>query len=157
MFADWRKNRTFVTVMKRKIATIFKVDAVMAVAFVAMAVTGIKTHVEFPMGNWHSWMTAHTYLSLLFLAVAVWHVWQHRGWYKSLLRRNRSARRHPTVILSLVALAVTVAGLLLWAGVTGENWWMGHFHWIAGLVMIVFGVAHVARRGKRLYKGLLAK
>jgi hypothetical protein len=157
--SSWPIERNFVLLqsMKRKVATTFKVDAAMVPIFIGVCLTGIKTHVSFPSGPFQAWMTAHIYLSLLFLALALWHVWLHRGWYRALRIRNRKARRHPTLMLNAVSLFVAVTGLLHWGGISGSGWWIGHCHWIGGLVMTFFGVAHAVRRGNRLIKGLFAK
>ena len=140
-----------------KISRIFKTDAALVPTFIALVVTGIGIHIASENSNhasWHTWSAAHVIIGLAFLILIYFHIRQHIGWYKTLLRGSAKGRRGATIVLTVVMLLETLSGIALIGFVDGEGSGLGHFHWVVGLILAIIGTGHFIKRFGRLRKGL---
>lgn len=139
-----------------KVNKIIKVDASLVPAAIATIATGIGIHLADHSGNhvsWHNWSVAHILFSVMFIILACFHVRQHIGWYRNLLRPSKKPRII-TIMLTLAITAEFLTGFTLLAFIDGEGSSVGHIHWIGGLTLSALAAGHLARRFKILFKGL---
>lgn len=74
-----------------KVNKIFKVDASMIPVFILLIITGIGIHISSENGSHHSWIiwsVVHVVCAVAFLILGYFHVKQHIGWFKTLLKGN---------------------------------------------------------------------
>lgn len=145
--------------MKSKVKSIFKVDASMIPVFTLLIVTGIGIHLASENGNRHSWIVwsvLHVVCAVAFLVPASFHVKQHIGWFKTLMKGNTKGRG-VTIVLTLLMSAEIISGVILLTFVDGDGSFWGRFHWIAGIMLAVIGIGHCIRRFGRLKKGFQGK
>ena len=142
-----------------KVNKIFKVDAAMIPVFILLIITGIGIHISSEKGNHHLWIVwsvIHVVCAVAFLTLVCFHVRQHIGWFKSLLKGNTKGRGI-TIVLAIVMIVEILSGIILLAFVNGEGSFWGHFHWIVGIILAVIGTGHYIKRFKRLKKGFQTK
>lgn len=84
----------------------------------------------------------HLVSSGIWIALTGLHVYRRRNIYLSVLRRGQRARSVASTILVVLAVVVTVSGLVQWAGV------LAAVPWHAGSSVLLMAVAagHAARR-----------
>lgn len=139
-----------------KVNKIFKIDIALLPTFILLVITGVGIHIAYENGNhdsWHRWSVAHVICCLIFIILIYYHVKQHIGWYKTLLKAH-ATWRGPTILLSLVMILETLSGIALIGFVDGEGSDWGHFHWVVGLILAIIGTGHFIKRFGRLRKGL---
>lgn len=122
-------------------------------ATVSIAVTGFALHAaghgsSFPV--WHRWAVAHVACSVLWLVLAVHHVWQRRRWYRAVLSRGTRHKGKTTLLLTVLSLALWATGTLLLACIDGPQSAVGLWHYGLGVAMVVLSAHHVVRRWHRL-------
>lgn len=141
--------------MMSKVKSIFKVDASMIPVFTLLIVTGIGIHIASENGNrysWVIWSVFHVVCAVAFLILGYFHVKQHAGWFRTLMKGNLKGRG-VTMALTILMLAEIISGAILLAFVDGEGSFWGHFHWIAGILLAVIGTGHYIKRLSRIKKG----
>lgn len=145
--------------MMSKVKSIFKVDASMIPVFTLLIVTGIGIHIASENGNRHSWgiwSVFHVVCAVAFLILGYFHVKQHAGWFRTLLKGNVKGRG-VTMALTILMLAEIISGAILLAFVDGEGSFWGHFHWIAGILLAVIGTRISVKRFNRRKKDVLSR
>lgn len=138
-----------------KINKIFKVDASMIPVFILLIITGIGIHISSENGNhssWVVWSVFHVVSAVAFLSLVYFHVKQHIGWFRTLLKGNTKGRG-VTIALTIIMIVEILSGIILLAFVDGEGSFWGHFHWIVGIILAIIGTGHYIKRFQRLKKG----
>lgn len=139
-----------------KFKTNIRIDLALIPAFLLLIISGIGIHVTDEIARhdvWHSWAVTHVIAAVLFLLLCIFHIKGHWGWFKSLIKTLKKKSK-PNMILSLLLLFETVTGIILLAFIDGGDTHIGLWHWVAGLIMTVFGIGHILKRLKRLKLGL---
>ena len=120
---------------------------------VAIAATGFGLHAAGhgpSFSAWHRWAVAHVAFSLLWLALAVHHVWKHRRWYRAVLSRGVGNKSKMTLLLTALSLALWATGVLLLVCIDGSQSAVGLWHYGLGVAMVVLSVHHVVRHRRQL-------
>lgn len=139
-----------------KIQSLFIVDLFLVLFFISTVYTGIALHMAGHSDEhvvWHNWAVAHVLFSLFFVIVAVLHIKQHWGWYKSLVQKFVHKKK-VTLILTVAFLLVVLTGLFLLCFGEGANTPVGLLHYKIGIFMGILGIGHFLKRYKILAKGL---
>lgn len=129
--------------------TVFRMERLLPLAFVASAVTGVGLHLAGHGADheiWHNWSVAHVVASFLWLLSVALHVKRHKDWYKALVSKGAFNRRRVTFALSVCFLAVAVTGILLVACVEGANSSLGLWHYKLGIFLLALSLLHALRR-----------
>lgn len=141
-----------------KINNTFKVDASMIPVFTLLIITGIGIHISSENGNRHSWViwsVFHVVCAAAFLTLGYFHVKQHIGWFRTLMKGNIKGRG-VTITLTATMIIEILSGIILLAFVEGEGSFWGHLHWILGIILAII-CGHYIKRFQRLKKGLQTK
>lgn len=120
---------------------------------VAIAATGFGLHAAGhgpSFSAWHHWAVAHVAFSLLWLALAVHHVWQHRRWFRAVLSRGVGNKSKMTLLLTAVSFVLWATGALLLVCIDGSQSAVGLWHYGLGVSMVVLSVHHVVRHRRQL-------
>ena len=136
---------------------IYLTDLLLVPVFVLSFYTGVELHIAGEGAEhevWHNWAVFHTIVSLLFMLLGIVHVKSHWGWSKGLKAAGGKGKRKVVLLLSVLFLLAVVSGLSLILFVDGANSAMGLWHYRMGIFVSVFGVLHVLKRKKVLYKGV---
>ncbi len=139
-----------------KFKTNIRIDLALIPTFLLLIISGIGIHVtdEFTHHSiWHNWAVTHVIAALLFLILGIFHIKGHWAWFKS-LKKTLKRKSKPNMILTLLFLFETVTGIILLAFIDGGDTHIGSWHWVVGLIMIVFGIGHILKRLKTLKLGL---
>ncbi len=127
---------------------IFVIDWSLFLVFVLSAFSGIGLHIA-GHGNshelWHNWAVFHVLSSFLFFVTAIFHITTHWGWYKGIIKNGLGKKSKITVVLSVVFLLVSVAGIIL-LGVNGANSYIGLLHYKIGIFTIILCIGHILKR-----------
>lgn len=136
---------------------IFVIDWALVPLFILVVYTGIELHVAGHEDNhdiWHSWAVFHVVVSLLFLMVMLFHIIDHRNWYKGILSKKKARKKgRVTICLSVMFILVVVTGLAL-LGIEGANTPVGLWHYKAGILMGVLSAGHILKRASALRRFL---
>lgn len=136
---------------------IFRTDLAMAVLALLSAFTGVQIHYAGHFQShevWHNWSVAHFFINVALLIVAIVHVKQHWGFYKTLIK-NINLRSKVTMMVTLSFSIVALSGIYLLIFVEGQGSSAGFVHYILGIVFTVFGLGHLAKRWRVFKKGVL--
>lgn len=136
---------------------IYLTDLLLVPVFVLSFYTGVELHIAGEGAEhevWHNWAVFHTIVCLLFMLLGIVHVKSHWGWYKGLKAAGGKGKRKVVLLLSVLFLLAVVSGLSLILFVDGANSAMGLWHYRMGIFVSIFGVLHVLKRKKVLYKGV---
>lgn len=90
----------------------------------------------------------HVLFSLVFMALAIIHIKQHRVWYMNLFKPFRM-RKTIAVFLTVAMIFEVLTGLLLLLGLQ-KSMDCGHLHWIVGILLIPLCITHITMRWKPL-------
>lgn len=138
---------------------IFLTDLLMVIFSILSAFTGIKIHYANDFQTHeicHTWSVIHVLTNIALLIVAIKHIKQHWGWYKSLFKKNNLANKSKITILTTIIFAVTViTGTLLLLFINGQKSSMGFAHYIIGLLFGAMGLLHFIKRWKLFKKGII--
>ncbi len=138
-----------------KFTTNIKIDLALIPTFLLLIISGIGLHVTDEFTNyvvWHNWAVTHVIAGTLFLVLGIFHIKGHWPWFRSLAKSIKKKSK-PNMILTLLFLFETVTGIILLAFIEGGGSHIGRWHWVVGLVMIVFGIGHLIKRWKTLKLG----
>lgn len=143
-------DQATVSAPKRRRKT--RVKLLLLSSTVAIAATGVGLHAtghgaSFPL--WHRWAVAHVAFSLLWLVLAVHHVWQHRRWYRAMLSRRVVHKGKLTLLLTALSLALWATGTLLLVCIDEPQSAVGLWHYGLGVAMVVLSAHHVVRRWRQ--------
>ena len=111
------------SISNRKGKTAFIVNSVLIVLGMAMAISGLLIQYRYHLQSAPEettvltlcraeWNAVHLWTSIGFLLAAIYHVWAHRKWYKTLFRRKQSSKQRPTCILTILTFIVVITGLI---------------------------------------------
>ena len=138
--------------------TIFRTDFCMVILFVASLFTGIKIHYanDFQSHDiWHTWSVIHFFVNIAFLVIAIIHIKQHWGWYKTLFKISSLALKSKiTMLVTILFLATSITGVLLLLFINGQGSSMGMAHYVIGLIFGAIGLVHFIKRWKVFKKGI---
>lgn len=140
-----------------KVNKIFKVDAWMIPVFTFLIITGFGIHISGESGNHHSWIiwsAFHVLCAVAFLILVYFHIRQHIGWFKTLLKGNVKGRGI-TITLATVMTFEIISGIILLVFVEGEGSILGHLHWVVGYILAIIGTVHYLKRFQRLKNGFI--
>lgn len=135
---------------------VFVIDWTLIPLFLLTAYTGIKLHIVGHGNNheiWHDWAASHIIASIVFLAVAIFHITTHWVWYKGAIRNGIGKKSKITVVLSVLFLLVSVTGVIL-LGINGANSNIGLWHYKIGIAVIILCIGHILKRIHLLRKSL---
>lgn len=133
----------------KKLPGLLKTDLAMVPLFIIVAVSGIKYHLSGHYGTEDAicfWRIIHATASILFAMLMGTHIWQHRKWFKAIVK-SKIRSKYTNCALALIASFETVTGLILI--ISGQPL-LGHVHWIGGLMLIVLTLLHIVPRIKVL-------
>ncbi len=128
---------------------IFYIDVALVVIALLSVYSGFELHTaghgHQPHDIWHNWAVVHSIVSVLFLLVGGWHVWEHRLWYKSWFTNKHKGKRTAVWVLTVFFGVVSLSGIALFA-VTGANSALGFIHYGLGIGLGACSLFHIARR-----------
>ena len=130
-----------------------RISVLLLLSTVGIAATGCFLHAAGHAPSfslWHRWAVAHVVVSLLWLALAVHHVWHRRRWYKALFIQGVGRKRLMTLLLTLVSLALWLTGIVLLVCIDGSQRGVGLWHYAFGLLFVVLCALHLVYRWRRL-------
>ena len=137
---------------------IFRTDLCLVILFVASLFTGIKIHYanDFQSHDiWHTWSVIHFFVNIAFLVIAIIHIKQHWGWYKTLFKVSSLALKSKiTMLVTILFLATSITGVLLLLFINGQGSSMGMAHYVIGLIFGAIGLVHFIKRWKVFKKGI---
>ena len=140
-----------------KANTLFLVDLFALISFIPTALTGFMLHRAGHQPNheiWHNWAVAHIFSSLLFTILIATHIYEHWGWYKSLLSIGIKNKSRVTITLTILVIIVIITGNVVLFQHQGANSHIGLWHYILGIILTIISVGHFLKRVKILFKGL---
>lgn len=127
---------------------IFKIDAALYPLGVLTIVTGFAFHVAGHVASHHVWVLwawVHTLVSLGLVTLMVQHLVTHKAWVRGLADRLLRRKRRVTILLAVLALAVTLSGVVLLA-VRGGGTHVGMLHYRLGILFAVLVTGHALKR-----------
>lgn len=137
---------------------VYQINLWLLLAFVGTVITGFGFHISGHNGielhTSHLWASCHIISALIFSWLGIIHIKQHWFWYKKLLDVVKG-KKTITLILSSLLIFEIVSGLLLLVFGFLEGGICGHLHWIAGELLMVFGVIHIINHRKPLNKAVV--
>lgn len=134
---------------------VFRIDLLSAVSGLCTLVTGIMVHRAGHFSShevWHNWSVAHVITSIVFTAVIIIHIKQHRNWFAGLLKKS-SLRRETAIVVTVAFLAAALSGIYLLIFVEGQGSHAGIVHYAAGIILGICAAGHIAKRWSALAKG----
>lgn len=138
-------------------------------ANVALLVTGFAVAISGLVLQWHyhlrkspgesavftlsrpEWNAIHVWTSVFFCLLLFYHVWVHRKWYRTVMKRNIHVKSRPTVVLTALTFPVVFSGLiplfiLFFDGNPTLRHWIIEVHDKAALLFLILVSGHVIRR-----------
>lgn len=140
-----------------KAKRLFITDLLLLITFIPTSTTGFVLHWAGHQNNhelWHNWAVVHFFSALLFTLLTVLHIYDHRGWYKSLLKSGIKNKSRVTITLSVLIWIVIVTGFAVLFRHQGANSHLGLKHYIIGIIVTVIAIGHFIKRHNTLFKGL---
>ena len=138
---------------------IFKTDLALIVLGLLSLTTGVAIHFAHHFlshGVWHNWSIVHIIINILLLIFVGFHVKQHWGWFKALVKKS-SFRKKISFFIMMAFIAVVLSGAFLLVFCKGQGSHAGLVHYYLGVLFSVLVIIHVARRFKVLIKGIKSK
>lgn len=135
---------------------IFKIDTALYPLGLLTLVTGFFYHVAGHVASHHVWVLwawAHTLVSLALVTFIVLHLITHQGWVRGLANAALRRKRRGTMLLAVLAVAVTLTGLVLLA-VRGGGTHAGLLHYRLGILFALFTLVHAVKRFPVLRRAL---
>lgn len=130
-------------------------DILLIFIFTASSVSGINLHLTAKNGMdrlvWglghDTWQTLHVVSAILTLILISIHIYQHKNWYKSLIKSSKTKRKRSkgTIALTVIFALVVLTGLIDWIG-NVPNSPLGLIHNKLGQIMILFVIVHIYNR-----------
>lgn len=135
---------------------IFKTDIALLLLFILSLFTGVQIHYASHFQShsvWHNWSVAHIVINVALLIMAIIHIKQHWGWFKTLFTTfNRKSKI--TVLLTFVFALEFITGIVLLLFVYSCNSFMGLFHYWVGIIFGVMALVHFIMRWKIFKTGV---
>lgn len=99
------------------------------------------------------WNTIHIWSATAFVVAAIYHIWIHRKWYDSVLKRNINTTQRATIVLTIFVLIVTLSGLiplllLFSKGALDLRFMIIEIHDKVAIVFLIVAISHTKKRFK---------
>ena len=102
---------------------IFRTDLALIVLGSSSLITGILIHLSWHFAQhteWHNWSVVHCVTNVALLITVGFHIKQHKGWFKNILKRSSLKAKMP-IFVTLCSLATIGSGIYLLIFAKGEG------------------------------------
>lgn len=127
---------------------VFVIDLALYPLGLMTAVTGFGFHIAGHDNNHQIWELCafvHILISAIFVYLVIQHLYTHKAWTKGLRDETLRKKRQITILLAVLAFAVTATGIML-LGIMGANTHVGLLHYKLGIVFTLLLIGHSVRR-----------
>ena len=130
-------------------------DLALIPSFFLSACTGLQLHLAGHMETmdlWHRTAALHTLFSLIFLVLALLHVFTHKAWYRNLPLHHMG--KCTMVVLLTVIFAMTILSGVY--ALASDITRVGILHYKTGIFLTILGILHIIKR-LRILKGFISR
>lgn len=109
---------------------------------------------DFVLGlNYHDWSVVHKISIVLLSLFAIYHIYQHRKWYKVVISKRLFAKNQQVLIFSLLFVLLAITGLTPWfidllKGDEMQRKVFIEIHDKLAIILVVYLMLHIIRRMK---------